>query len=200
MSREVVRTLFSQRKPQPRPRSGGLGRFGTFDGSVFGDRIEVSTANHPGQPPPLFNTFGGHIAVPMANQPGQPPPLFNQDADWVGYVLDSHCIAWMFKMSMDADVIMAILRFIPEVVWYAGVYIPLLEGLYNTLVDCFDRSSGHPIVTPKLKDKAYLAAKAFSTSPSSASASATVVTPTCSSLSPIATYLFVLKTTRTTPT
>ena len=152
---------FSQRKPQPRPRSGGLGRFGTFDGSVFGDRIEVSTANHPDQPPPLFNTFGGHIAVPMANQPGQPPPLFNQDADWVGYVLDSHCIAWMFKMSMDADVIMAILRFIPEVVWYAGVNIPLLEGLYNTLVDCFDRSSGRPIVIPKLTDKAYLTAKAF---------------------------------------
>ena len=136
----------------------------------------------------------------MAKQPGRPPLLFNQDADWVGYVLDSRCVAWMFKVSIDTDVIMAILRFIPEVVWYAGVYIPLLEGLYNTLVDCFDRSSGHPIVTPKLKDKAYLAAKAFSTSPSSASVSMMNVTLMRSNPSPTDTYPWASKATRVTPT
>ena len=29
------------------------------------------------------------------------------------------------------------------------------------VLECFDRSSGHPVVTPKLRDKAYLSAKAF---------------------------------------
>jgi hypothetical protein len=107
------------------------------------------------------NTFGGHLVVPMANQSVQPPPLFNEDTDWEDYVLDSDCIAWMYEMSMDTDVIMAILRFIPEIVWHAGIRTTPLERLYDTLVECFDRSSGHPKVIPKLKDKAYLAAKAL---------------------------------------
>ena len=76
----------------------------------------MAAVNQPGQPPPLFNAFGDYIAVPMANQSGRPTSLFNKHVDWVGYVLDSHCIAWMFKMSMDADVIIAIPRFIPEIV------------------------------------------------------------------------------------
>jgi hypothetical protein len=88
-------------------------------------------------------------------------PLFNKETDWDGYVLDSNCIAWMFEMSMDADVIMAIMRFIPEVVWHAGIRTTPLERLYDTVVECFDRSSGRPVVIPKLRNKAYLSAKAL---------------------------------------
>jgi hypothetical protein len=157
-TRKWFKLFFSEKKKRSRPRSGSLGRPGTPDGSGSSDHAEAPMANQPGQPPPLFNTFG-YIAVPMANQ--LPLPLFNRDTDWAGYMLDSQCIAWMFKMSMDTDAVMAILRFIPEVVWYAGIYTPPLERLYDTLVECFDRSSGYPIVIPKLKDKAYLAAKAF---------------------------------------
>jgi len=116
-----------------------LGRFGTFDGSSFGD----------------------HIELPMAGAPNQPPPLFNKETDWNGYVLDSNCIAWMFEMSMDADVIMAIMRFIPEVVWHDGIQVTPLERLYDTVLKCFNRSSGHPVVIPRLRNKAYLSAKAL---------------------------------------
>ena len=104
-----------------------------------------------------WNAFD-HIDVPIY---ALPPPLFNKDTDWGGYVLDSNCIAWMFEMSRDMDAIMAILRFIPEVVWHAGIRTTPLERLYDTLVECIDRSSGHPKVIPRLKDKAYLAAKAL---------------------------------------
>ena len=76
-------------------------------------------------------------------------------------MLDSNCIAWMFEMSMDSDVIMAIMRFIPEVVWHAGIQTIPLERLYDTVVECFDRSSGRPVVIPKLRNKAYLSAKAL---------------------------------------
>jgi hypothetical protein len=107
-----------------------------------------------------WNAFD-HIEVPMVSQYAQPRPLFNRDTDWEGYVLDSNCIAWMFEMSRDMDAIMAILRFIPEVVWHTGIHTTPLERLYDTLVECIDRSSGHPKVFPKLKDKAYLAAKAL---------------------------------------
>ena len=96
----------------------------------------------------------------MAN-PDQPTPLFNKETDWHGYVLDSNCIAWMFEMSMDSGVIMAIMRFIPEVAWYAGIRTISSKRLYDTVLECFDRSSGSPVIIPKLRNKAYLSAKAL---------------------------------------
>jgi len=66
----------------------------------------------------------------------------------------------MSEMSMDPDVIMATMRFIPEVVWHAGINTTLSERLYYTVLECFDRSSGRPVVTPKLRNKAYLSVKA----------------------------------------
>jgi len=141
-TRRWFRRFFSFGKNRPRPKSGGpysLGRFSTFDG----------------------NSLSDHIELPMANTSEQPPPLFNKETDWSGYVLDSNCIAWMFEMSMDADVIMAIMRFIPEVVWHASIRATPLERLYDTVLECFDRSSGRPVVIPKLRNKAYLSAKAL---------------------------------------
>jgi len=98
----------------------------------------------------------GHTVLAM-----EPPTLFKKDTDWHDYVLDSDCIAWMFKMSTDADVIKAIIRFIPEVVWHADIRAIPLERIYDTVVECLDRSSGHPIVIKKFRDEAYLSAKAL---------------------------------------
>jgi len=121
-TRKWLKVIFSRKKGLSRPKSGvpyGFGGFGTFDGA----NLE-------------------HIEFPMANTADQPTPLFNKEADWDGYVLGSNSIAWMFEMSMDTDVIMAIMRFIPEVVWYAGIRTTPLERLYDTVLECFDRSSG----------------------------------------------------------
>ena len=106
------------------------------------------------------NGSGNHTELRMADTPDQPPLLFDKETDWGGYVLDSNCIARMFQMSIDADVSMAIMRFIPEVVWHAGIQTTPLERLYDTVLECFDPSSGHPVVISKLKNKAYLGAKA----------------------------------------
>ena len=109
------------------------------------------------------NTAGpnNHLALPMAGVYNQQPPLFDQETDWGGYVLDSNCIAWMFEKSTDADVIMAIMRFIPEVVWHANIRTTPLQRLYDTVLECFDQSSGHPVVISRLRNKAYLSAKAL---------------------------------------
>ena len=114
----------------------------------------------PPSPAPNENHTGNHVGIPMANQPNQLSPFFTKDADWDNYIWDSNCIAWMFKMSTDADFILAILKFIPEITWHAGIQTTPLETLYDILVDCFDRSTGHPIVIPKLRNKAYFSAKA----------------------------------------
>ena len=91
----------------------------------------------------------------------RPPTFFDEDTNLVGYALDSNCIAWMFDMSMDADVILDIIRFIPEVFWHAGIQTTPLERLYDTVVECCDCSPDRLVVIPKFKHKAYLSAKAF---------------------------------------
>ena len=105
-------------------------------------------------------SLGDHIEVPMTDAP-PPVRLFEEDIDFDEYVLDSKCIARMFQMSIDADVSMAIMKFIPEIVWYAGIRTAPLEKLYDTVLECFDQSSGHPVVIPKFREKAYLSAKAL---------------------------------------
>lgn len=132
---------FSGKKQQQRPKSAGpysLGSFNTFDAAI-----------------------GNHIELAIGGGSEQQAPLFNKETDWQGYVLDSNCIGWMFEMSMDADVMLAIMKFIPEVVWHAGIRSIPLERLYETVLDCFDRSTGRPVVIPKLRNKAYLSAKAL---------------------------------------
>ena len=138
--RKWFRRTFA-RKKQPRPKSVGpfhLGSFNTFDASTIGEHIELAMADADLQ-----------------------APLFNKETDWQGYVLDSNCVAWLFEMSMDADVMLAIMKFIPEVVWHAGIQTTPLERVYDTVFECFDRSSGRPVVIPKLRNKAYLSAKAL---------------------------------------
>ena len=107
------------------------------------------------------NGNGDHLELSMVNTSDQPPLLFDKETDWGGYVLDSNCIARLFQMSTDADVSMAIMRFIPEVVWHPGIRTTPLERLYDTALECFDSSSGHPVVVTKLRDKVYFSAKAL---------------------------------------
>ena len=107
------------------------------------------------------NSLGEHIELQMADTPNQPPSLLEKQNDWEGYVLDTSCIAWMFQMSTDTDISMVIIRFIPEVVWHPGIRTTPLERLYDTALECFDGSSGHPMVVTKLRHKAYLSAKAL---------------------------------------
>jgi len=136
------RILFPSNKNRPGPRSGGpqnSSGLGAFSGSRPGD----------------------HIVVPMANIPDQPVPLFNKETDLDDFVLDSKCITWMFDTSMDADATMAIMRFIPEVVWHPGIRTTPLKRIYDTVLERFDRSSGYPVVISKQRDMTYLSAKAL---------------------------------------
>ncbi|KAF9784022.1 hypothetical protein BJ322DRAFT_890472 [Thelephora terrestris] len=139
--RKWFRRTFRKKRQQQRPKSTGpynLGSFNTFDASTIGDHIELALAGAD-----------------------QQAPLFNKETDWHDYVLDLNCVAWLFEMSMDADVMLAIMKFIPEIVWHAGIRTTPLERVYDTVLECFDRSSGRPVVVPKLKNKGYLSAKAL---------------------------------------
>jgi len=143
------RILTWMKKRQRRPRSSGLNVLGRFCGSD-GNNRGTSSGNGFGEPIEL------HV-------PTQPPPLFSKEIrwDWDGYVVDSDCIAWAFEMPMDMDLTMATARFISEITWHAGTRAIPVERLYDTLLKCFDHSSGSPILKPALRDHAYFSAKAL---------------------------------------
>lgn len=136
------RRMFPRKRTQIVQRSGvpyTIGRFNTFDEKIIGD----------------------HVELPMADPSDEQAPLFNGKVDFDSYVMDSNCIAWMFKASTDGDVTLSIMKFIPEVVWHSGIRTVPIERLYDTVLDCFDRSSGRRVVVPNFRNKAYLSAKAL---------------------------------------
>jgi len=131
------------------PRSGDLNVLGRFCGSNGNNR---GTSGG--------NVFGEHTELDVTTQP---PSIFNKEIrwDWDGYVVDSDCIAWAFGMPMDMDLTMATARFISEITWHAGTRTIPLERLYDTLLKCFDHSTGSPVLKPALRDHAYFSAKAL---------------------------------------
>ena len=139
-SRKWFRLLFS-RERWLRQTPGDPHHLGAFNGSGRNSPVD-------------------HFEVPIVGPPNQSPSPSTVDTDWSNYVIDATCIAWMFEMSVDMDFIMAIMKFIPEVVWHTEIQSTPLQRLYDILVGCFEFSSGHPIVIPKLRDRAYLSAKA----------------------------------------
>ena len=106
------------------------------------------------------NVIGDPLEFAMIGPPHQPPSPFSQ-AVRDCYVLDSASIIRLFGISTDADVTLAITKFIPEIVWHADIRTIPLKRLYDTLLDCFESSSGRLAVIPKLRNEAYFAAKAL---------------------------------------
>ena len=88
-------------------------------------------------------------------------PLFIQGTTAEGDKFDVRCIARMFVMSTDPDVVTSIMDVIPEVIWHSGIRNVPLKRIYEILMDCFDFSGPHPAVNPKTRDVTYLSARAF---------------------------------------
>ena len=139
--RKWIRRILSWRT-LPRPRFGGpypVGSLGTSGGGNVGNHIQLAMLAHP---------------------PGQQlPPLTGVGGD--GSILDSECIVRIFEISTDTDVIQANMKFIPEIFWHPGIRTTPLERLYGAVLECFDRSTGRLVVVPKLRNQAYLGAKAL---------------------------------------
>ena len=102
-----------------------------------------------------------HIILPMWALATDPDPLFShREIDWDGYVVYSSCVAWMFEKPIEHDTVMAIINFIPEIVWHGGIRTIPLEQIYGNLLECFDERDHRPTVLSRYRDRAYLSAKA----------------------------------------
>ena len=115
----------------------------------------------------FWQFLGGHrrqshrvVELAMTGPPNQSPSPFSK-AVLDGYVQDSNSVIPLFGISTDADVVLTITKFIPEIVWHAGILITPLESLYDVVLDCLDDSSGRLLEIPKLRNEAYFGAKAL---------------------------------------
>ena len=101
------------------------------------------------------------IASAAIQFPWPVTPLFVYCTGDEGDRLDARCISRMFVMSTDVDVVTSIMDFIPEIIWHGGIKNVPLKRIYDILMDCFDLSGPSPVIIPRLRDVAYLSARAF---------------------------------------
>ena len=139
-----------QQPPPPQPRTPRARRDLPFTvNTVSRGESEVSTTSLP-------------CITPAATKfPRPDAPLFIQEAGVEEDRLDARCITRMFVMSTDPDVVTLTMDFIPEIVWHNGIKDVPLKHIHDTLIDCFNFSGPSPVVIPKLRNVAYLSARAF---------------------------------------
>ena len=124
-------------------------------------RMPLGGPRRSGRPHGLEGDHGDHVELAMVRPFGKPHRLAAGLISWSDYVLDTQCIAWLYQRSRSAEVVMAIAGLIPEIIWHADMGICPLKQLYDILLECFDSSSEPPALIPKLREKAYLSAKAL---------------------------------------
>ena len=124
-------------------------------------RIFPAVPRCSGRPRAHEEVPGDHVELAMIRPSGQPPQLAPGWTTCVDYALDTECIAWLYQRSRSTEVIMAIAGLIPEIVWHDDMGPSPLKQLYDIMLECFDSTSQPPALIPKLREKAYISAKAL---------------------------------------
>ena len=133
---------------------------------TFGPPKPGTPGIRPDSPLPNNNVGGGHdleagMTAPDVVPAAIPSPLFPQETDAEADKLDARCINRMVVTSTGTDVVVSTMDFIPEVIWHSGIKEVPLKRIYDILIDCFNSSGPHPVVIPKMRNVAYLSARAF---------------------------------------
>ena len=146
-----LRQTLRPNKEPPQPGTPEIRRYLPLSMNAIGRGHELEAS---------INT---HVCITPAaiRRPWPVTRVFVQEMGSEGDRLDARCISRMFTMSTDADVVSTIMGFIPEIIWHSGIKDVPLKRIYNILMDCFNFSGLTPVVIPKLRDVAYLSARAF---------------------------------------
>ena len=90
-----------------------------------------------------------------------PVPLFTKgDLDWEGFILDSRLLDWMWSILTDTEHIIAVLQFIPEIIWHSGVEkLPSINVLYKSILSSFNFTKKLRVLIQSFKDRALAATK-----------------------------------------
>ena len=146
-----LRQTFGPKQHPPQPKTLGARRDLPLSMNAIGRGHELEASI----------TALACIAPAAIQFPWLVTPLFVRETGSEGDRLDARCINRMFIMSTGSDVVTSIMDFIPEIIWHGGIKDVPLRRIYGILMDCFDFSGLSPVVIPKLRDIAYLSARAY---------------------------------------
>ena len=113
--------------------------------------------------PSPTNTVPHRATVQIAHADPTPVPLFTKgDLDWEGFILDSRLLEWMSSISTDTEIAIAVLRFIPEIIWHSDVEnLPSINDLYEFILSSFDFTKKPRVLIQSFKDRALAATRAL---------------------------------------
>ena len=122
--------------------------------------VVVPPASPPASP---TNAVSNQTIIQIAHTNPTPAPLFTKgDLDWEGFVLDSRLLDWMSSFSTDTEIVIAVLRFIPEIIWHSGVEkLPSINELYELILSSFDFTKKPRVLIQSFKDRALAATRAL---------------------------------------
>jgi hypothetical protein len=109
------------------------------------------------------NAVPHRATIQMAHADPTPVPLFTKgDLDWEGFILDSRLLEWMSSISTDTEIVIAVLQFIPEIIWHSGVEnLPSINDLYKLILSSFDFTKKPRVLIQSFKDQALAATRAL---------------------------------------
>jgi len=141
----------------------GPGPSGVTESLALPELNQVSLVKPVSTPPLPVNAVPSRTIIQTVLADPTPPPLFTKgDLDWEGFILDSRLLDWMSSISTDTEIVIAVLRFIPEIIWHSGVEkLPSINELYEFILSSFDFTKKPRVLIQSFKDRALAATKAL---------------------------------------
>jgi hypothetical protein len=138
----------------------GPGPSGTTENLALNEVTIVEPILTPASP---TNAVPHRATIQIAHADPTPVPLFTKgDLDWEGFILDSRLLEWMSNISTDTEIVIAVLRFTPEIIWYCGVEnLPSINDLYEFILSSFDFTKKPRVLIQSFKDRALAATRAL---------------------------------------
>jgi hypothetical protein len=138
----------------------GPGPSGTTENLALNQVTVVKPISTPASP---MNAVPHRATIQIAHVDPNPVPLFMKgDLDWKGFILNSCLLEWMSSISTDTEIVIAVLRFIPEIIWHCGVEnLPSINDLYEFILSSFDFTKKPRVLIQSFKDRALAATRAL---------------------------------------
>ena len=139
------------------------GPSGVAENLALQELTQVTVSKPAATPASQTNAVLNRTIIQTVFTDANPVPLFTKgDLDWEGFILDSRLLDWMWSISIDTEIVIAVLRFIPEIIWHGGVEkLPSIDELYESILSSFDFTKKPRVLIQSFKDRALAATRAL---------------------------------------
>jgi hypothetical protein len=135
----------------------------TAENSAPPEHNQVTVAKPISTPTSPTSAVPDRTVVQIAHVDSTPVPLFTKgELNWEGFILDLPLLEWMSNISTDTEIVIAVLQFIPEIIWHCGVEnLPSINDLYEFIMSSFNFTKKPRVLIQSFKDQALTATRAL---------------------------------------